>query len=184
MLALVAAMHGTQSPVSARLQTGGTPAATPATDGTPVTDEETPTPEATATGIITIVLWYQQNESGELLYLYPVESEDALIYGPGSMESGDRVGRIVFEESRNDGYPRIRLGDGDYFDAYPVYVDDPNTVQRWIYFDDDPVVRPSTMVMQIVGIRGTYDEWIGTATFISRGGDQGGIVVIAIKEPE
>lgn len=181
LLALVAASIGTQSPVSARLQTGGTPAASPAT---PVADEETPTPEATPTGIITIVLWYQQNEGGELLYLYPLESDDAMIYGPASMDSGNRVGRIVFEESRNDGYPRIRLGDGDYFDAYPVYVDDPNTVQRWIYFDDDPTVRPSTMVMQIVGIRGGYDNWVGTATFISRGGDQGGLVVIAIKEPE
>ena len=185
LIALVAAAIGSRVPVSASLQTTGTPAASPADEGTPVaTDEETPTPEATETGIITIVLWYQQNDNGELLYLYPVISSDSLIYAAESLDNDARVGRIVFEESRNDGYPRIRIGDGDYFDAYPVYAADPNTVQRWLYFDDDPVIRPSTMVMQINGIRGTYDGWAGTATFISRGGDQGGLVVIAIRPPE
>jgi hypothetical protein len=184
LIALVAAVIGSRSPASARLQTTGTPAASPAANGTPVAADETPTAEATETGIITIVLWYQQNDNGELLYLYPVTSTDTLIYSAESLDNDARVGRIVFEESRNDGYPRIRIGDGDYFDAYPVYAADPNTVQRWLYFDDDPTVRPSTMVMQINGIRGTYDGWAGTATFISRGGDQGGLVVIALRPPE
>jgi hypothetical protein len=39
------------------------------------------------------------------------------------------------------------------------------------------------MVMQIVGIRGEYEDWFGTATFISRGTNQGGIMVIAISPP-
>jgi hypothetical protein len=181
IVAFLAAMIGSQPQASARLQRAGTPAATPRTQGTPVAAE---TPTATPSGIVTIVMWYQQNATGEVLQLFPVTSDDGIAYAEGTAESDTQRGRVVFEEARNEGYPRIRIGNDNYFDAYPVFPGDPNSVQRWTYFDDDPNVRPATMVMQITGIRGTWEKWQGTATFISRGSDQGGIVIIAIRPPE
>lgn len=183
IVAFLAALLGSQPQASARLQTGGTPEATPVENGTPIA-EEAPTEAPADSGIVTIVMWYQQNEEGTILRLYPVASEDGVTYRRGKIENDTQGGRVVFEEERNDGYPRIRVGDGDYFDAYPVYPDDPTTAQRWIFFDDDPNLRPATMVMQIVGIRGAYEDWTGTATFVSRGTEQGGIVVIAVRPPE
>ena len=168
-------------PASARLQADdGTPVGTPTDDdATPVADpEETPEPS----GIVTIVMWYQQNESGEILQLIPI-SYEGLVAESGEPLDESEGGRVVFDEERNDGYPRIRVGEDDYFDAYPVFSDDPASDQRWLYFDGDASLRPATMMMQINGIRGEYEGWIGTATFISRGGEQGGIMVIAVSPP-
>lgn len=178
MIALLAAVIGSHPNAIARLQTDATPAGTPVDDATPVVDET----EVPDSGIVTLVLWYQQNESGDILLIGPI-ALDGVEATQGEPASDEEAGRVVFDEARNEGYPRIRVGEDNYFDAYPVYVDDPNTVQRWTFFDDDPVIRPATMVMQIVGIRGQYEDWFGTATFISRGTDQGGIVVIAISPP-
>jgi hypothetical protein len=184
VLALLATLIGTQPNASARLQTDGTPAASPVADGTPVAEEEEPTAEPAGSSIVTIVMWYQQTGGGLVLRLMPVTATDGIVMSRGRAEGEEQQGRIVFEESRNDGYPRIRIGNDDYFDAYPVYPGDPTSAQRWIYFNDDPEARPATMVMQIEGIRGDYEGWFGTATFISRGTDRGGIVVIAISPPE
>ena len=115
IVAFLAAMIGSQRQASARLQRAGTPAATPAEQGTPVA-AETPTPS----GIVTIVMWYQQNASGEILQLFPVTSDDGVVYAEGTAESDTQRGRVVFEEARNQGYPRIRIGNDNYFDAYPV----------------------------------------------------------------
>ena len=181
LLGLFAVTLGTHSNASAKLQADGTPVSgTPVDEASPVAEDQTATPEDN--GIVTIVLWYQQNAEGEILQLMPV-SIDGVLVTKGEAADETEEGRVVFEESRNEGYPRIRVGKDNYFDAYPVYPGDPNTVQRWIYFDDDPAIRPATMVMQIVGIRGDYEDWTGTATFISRGIDQGGILVIAVSPP-
>jgi hypothetical protein len=173
---LLAASSG---PASARLQTDATPEGTPVDSGTPVAEE----PAAPDSGIVTMVLWYQQNEEGDILQLSPV-SVDGFVTTKGTIVTDADGGRVVFEEPRNEGYPRIRLGEEDYFDAFPIYPDDPASVQRWFYYNDDATIRPATMVMQIVGIRGQYEDWFGTATFISRGTDQGGIMIIAINPPE
>jgi hypothetical protein len=179
IVALGMLLAASSGPVSARLQTDATPEGTPVDNGTPVADQtETP-----ASGIVTLVLWYQQNEEGDILQLSPIEL-DGFGATKGTIVTDADGGRVVFEEPRNEGYPRIRLGQSDYFDAFPIYPDDPASVQRWFYYNDDPAIRPATMVMQIVGIRGQYEDWFGTATFISRGTDQGGILVIAINPPE
>ena len=182
IVAMLGIVLATNPSASARLQTDdGTPAGTPADDdATPVAEpEETPEPS----GIITIVMWYQQNETGEILQLRPIEYQE-LAASSGEPVNEAEGGRVVFEEERNDGYPRIRIGEEDYFDAYPVFSDDATSDQRWIYFDGDPSLRPATMMMQITGIRGEYEGWIGTATFISRGAEQGGILVLAIRPPD
>lgn len=182
MVALVALLIQSQ-PAAGALQTDASPVASPVGDATPVAADQGDEPDQAADdGIVTMVFWYQQSSDGQILYLSPIEYNG---FEATRAEPGDETeeGRIVFEESRNDGYPRIRVGEDNYFDAYPVYPDDPNTVQRWLYFDEDPEIRPATMVMQIVGIRGDYEDWDGTATFISRGSRQGGILVIALLPP-
>ena len=184
---LIVAMLGfalaTTPQASARWQADdGTPVGTPTDDdATPVADpegDETPEPS----GIVTIVMWYQQNEAGEILQLSPI-SYEGLVAASGESADESEGGRVVFDEERNDGYPRIRVGEDNYFDAYPVFAEDPASDQRWLYFDGDASLRPATMMMQITGIRGDYEGWFGTATFISRGGDQGGIMVLAISPP-
>jgi hypothetical protein len=189
-LAFVAAMLGSHAPVRA-LQTDGSPVASPvADDATPeATEEDEAAPEDDegdepefVSQIVTMVFWYQQNSTGEILYLSPIEY-DGFTATAAEPANESEEGRIVFEESRNDGYPRIRVGEDTYFDAFPLFTDDPNTVQRWLYYEDDPNIRPATMMMQITGIRGDYEGWFGTATFISRGGEPGGILVIAISPP-
>ena len=177
MIALVAVLINTQAPARA-LQSDASPVASPVDEATPVAEEE----DVAESGIVTMVLWYQQNSTGEILQLTPIEYDGFMATQADAADETEQ-GRVVFDESRNEGYPRIRVGEDNYFDAYPVYPDDPNTVQRWLYFDDDPEIRPATMVMQLVGIRGEYEDWIGTATFISRGSEQGGILVIAISPP-
>ncbi len=188
--AFIATMLVGDVPVRA-LQNDASPAASPvAEETTPeVTEEdegiEDPpaeeTPEQTSP-IVTMVFWYQQNSDGEILYLSPIVY-DGFVATPAEPANESEEGRIVFEESRNDGYPRIRVGEDIYFDASPLFAEDPNSVQRWLYYEDDPNIRPATMMMQITGIRGEYEGWFGTATFISRGGEQGGLLVIAISPP-
>lgn len=184
--AFVAAMLGGDAPVRA-LQNDASPVASPVDEETtPAATEDDAaaaeeTPEQTSP-IVSMVFWYQQNSTGDILYLSPIEY-DGFMATPAEPANEAEEGRIVFEESRNDGYPRIRVGEDIYFDAAPLFAEDPNSVQRWLYYDDDPNVRPATMMMQITGIRGEYEGWFGTATFISRGGDQGGLLVIAISPP-
>jgi hypothetical protein len=187
IVALMGFVLGTNPPASARLQDDdGTPVGTPADEeGTPVaepeaTGEATESPEPS--GIVTIVMWYQQNESGEILQLRPIMYAD-LVASSGEPADDTEAGRVVFDEERNDGFPRIRVGEENYFDAFPIYDEDPASVQRWFYYNDDPAIRPATMVMQVIGIRGDYEDWFGTATFVSRGGDQGGIMVLAVSPP-
>lgn len=186
IVAILGLILGSNPSARARLQADdGTPAATPEADGTPAATPEADPAEETpeASGIVTIVMWYQQNESGEILQLRPI-SYEGVVATSGEPEDDSQAGRVVFDEERNDGFPRIRVGEENYFDAYPVFSDDPASVQRWLYFDGDPELRPATLVMQINGIRGEYEDFVGTATFISRGIDQGGILVIAISPPD
>ena len=184
IVAFLAALLGSQPQASARLQTGGTPGASPVDNGTPVAEEDTDCDSCRLRHRHDRDVVSAKRGPASILRLYPVTSTDGVAYTRGKAESDAQGGRVVFEEARNEGYPRIRVGNGDYFDAYPIFPGDPTSVQRWYYFDDDPSVRPATMVMQIVGIRGTYENWDGTATFISRGIDQGGIMIIAIRPPE
>jgi len=164
--------------VGARFQTDATPAGTPVDNATPVADESATADE----GIVTLVLWYQQNGKGDILQLSPIKL-DGFDATRDTVDNDSEGGRVVFEEANNEGYPRIRIGEGEYFDARPLFPDDPESVQRWFYYNDDPALRPATMVMQIVGIKGQYEDWYGTATFISRGTKQGGIMVVAINPP-
>ena len=170
----------TGSFASAALQDDATPEVDAAT---PVAEEPAATPEAEpATEEVTLVYWYRLDEEDNLLRLTPIEYEGTSATR-GRAANSDEGGRVNFADERNDDLPRIVFGDNTC-DAYPVYPDDVSSAQRWIYFNDDPELRPATLVMQLVCVRGPFDNFEGTATFVSLGTDQGGILVLALFPPE
>ena len=167
--------------VSAALQDDATPGAEE--EATPVAEDPAATPEAEpATQEVTLAYWYRLDEEDNLLRLTPLEYEGTTATR-GQAENSDEGGRVNFADERNDDLPRIVFGDSTC-DAYPVFPDDVSSAQRWIYFNDDPELRPATLVMQLVCVRGPYDNFEGTATFVSLGTDQGGILVLALFPPE
>lgn len=179
LIALVAASLGTSRGfVSAALQD-----ATPAVDNaTPVVaDEATPVadPEEPATEPVTLIFTYRPDESGDFLVLVPVEV-DGFVLTTGEPEA-DVESQVDFESPRNDDLPWIRYGN-NVFEAY-LPLDDPGLVQRWVYFNEDPEARPSTLMLQIVCVRGEYEGFDGTATFVSRGAELGGTLILALDPP-
>ncbi|MGH2532307.1 MAG: hypothetical protein ACRDJW_08350 [Thermomicrobiales bacterium] len=161
--------------------------ATPEADGTPAAEEEadgeTEEEAAPSARIVTLVGWYVRDESGEFLIIGPLQTNQNLVGGPADSE-GALSGTVEFESEENDGLPRIEIGDS-VFDAFPVYEDDPGSAQRWLFFNDDPELRPGTLVMQVEATESpAYEGAIGTATFISRSEDGTGVIVIVLNLPE
>jgi len=145
--------------------------------------ESTGTPEAEtnqSVQVVTLVAWYQQDPSGDFLTIGPLTTNPALVARPGS--EGD-TGRADFDDPDNNDLPRITIGDST-FDAYPVNPDDPDTVFRWLYFNDEQGTRPATLVMQIKCTASpAYKDYTGTATFVSRASEAGGVLVIVLNPP-
>jgi hypothetical protein len=149
-----------------------------AQEGTP----EASTPETVAAGIVTLVGWYSRDESGDFLNIGPLQSNDNLV--SRAAEPSDRAvrGRINFDSEENNDLPRISIGDS-VFHAYPVFEDDPSSATRYTYFNDDPNVRPFTLVMQVEAVEGPYDGYIGTVTLVSRSDDGSGVIVVVLNPP-
>lgn len=169
------------STVLARFQ-AGTPVAateTPAAAATPAAGAATP---AAVAQTVTLVTWYQQEPNGGPLQLGPIRTNDNAVAGPGEPSDRAITGTAEFEDAKNDDLPRIRLGDS-IFDAYPLESDDPSTAFRWLYFNDEDGTRPATLVLQIDAVKGPYDGYSGTATFISRASGEGGVLVIVLNPP-
>jgi len=163
--------------VGAKLQD----AATPATGATP---EAVATESAAPLQVVTIVAWYSRNPKDDTLNLSQLRTNNSLV---ASQETGnDRAltGDVDFESEQNDGLPRIRIGDSA-FEAYALDPEDPDSAYRWVYTDDDPDVRPATLVLQIEAKKGPYKGSTGTATFISRatGDNSSGVLVIVLNPP-
>jgi hypothetical protein len=159
--------------------------ASPAADVTPEAEAAAAgTPEAApaTVNVVTLVAWYTQDPSGEFLNLGPLRTNDNLVAGAGEATDRTLTGNVDFDDDGNDGLPRIVLGESA-FNAYPVVDDDPDSVQRWIYLNDDPGLRPATLVLQIAAVKGPYEGYDGTATFISRAPDAGGVLVIVLNPP-
>jgi hypothetical protein len=156
--------------------------ATPEAEGTPVPEEETDgeEEEAASARIVTLIGWYSRDESGDFLVIGPLGTNQNLVAGPLDEPGSALTGSVDFDSEANDDQPRIEIGDS-VFDAYAPFDGD---TQFWTYFDGDPELRPSTMVMQIEATEGVYDGAIGTATFISRDLDGNGVIVIVLNLPE
>ncbi len=153
-------------------------------DASPIADEAgDSTPEAAdeRVEVVTLVAWYQQDPSGDFLTIGPLTTNEALV---ARAEQGGLTGRADFDDPDNEDLPRITLGDST-FDAYPLDPDDPATVFRWLYLNDEQGARPATLVMQIECTSSPiYEGYTGTATFVSRASEAGGVLVIALTPPE
>jgi hypothetical protein len=167
LIGVLAALAGTPDAARARLQEAGTPEA-----------EATETPARI--DVVTLVAWYQQDPSGEFLTIGPITTNQFQVAAAG----GEGLsGRADFDDPDNNDLPRITLGES-VFDAYPVNPDDPDTVFRWLYFNDEQGQRPATLVIQVKCTASpAYQGYTGTATFISRGSDIGGVLVIVLNPP-
>lgn len=171
-VATLATFAGNWPSASARLQE-----ATPETAATPEADEAPVT-----VNVVTLVGWYMQDPSGEFLTIGPLRTNDNLVAGAGEETDRTLSGQVNFTDESNDGQPRITLGESA-FEARAVYDDDPDSTQRWLFYDDDPSLRPATLVMQIVATRGPYEDYRGTATFVSRANEAGGVIIIVLNPP-
>ena len=158
---------GSSARAALRLQ-DGTPAASPAAQAPAETD------------LVTIVASYLPDATGNLLVLRPLDTDDDAVADLSDEEGG--IGTVDFAAIGND-LPRITLGEST-FDAYIRYEGDLNGGLRWTWFFDEPNVRPATLVVQIAGTAGPYNQYNGTATFISRAENAGGVLVLAINPPE
>ena len=190
VLLLMAVLVGTHLASSSaravlKLQEGTPEAATPEATAPPA-DVATAVPEATAapeapeaaapTEVVTLVAWYGLSPSGEFLSIYPLQTDQ----GQLASQAGEPIGRADFPD---DGLPTVILGDTT-FQAYLRYEGDENNGQRWVWFDDSDGARPATLVIQVAGLDGTYRDYYGTATFVSRDeGNAGGILVLALRPP-
>ncbi len=127
------------------------------TDGTPEAEQPVQ--------VVTLVGWYQRDADSDILTIGALTTNEALVVRAGTEGLS---GEANFEDPDNDGLPRITLGDS-VFDAYAVDPDDPESVFRWLYFDNADGARPATLVLQIECTSSpVYEGFTGTATWISR----------------
>ena len=146
-------------------------------DGTPAAA----TPEAEAappppSDVVTLVAWYAPDPEGDALSILPIAVDPSVV--AAAEANAAAIGQAAFPEG---GLPVITIGD-TRFEAYLRFEGD--IPERWTWFDDAEGARPATLVLQVSGAEGTYVNYFGTATFISR--DQGGtgVLVLALRPPD
>ena len=165
MLMAMFIVAGSVGPASAQ---NGTPeASTPATEGG---------------GVVTLVGWYSRDESGDFLNIGPLQTNDNLVAKAGVPTDRTLEGKVDFDSEDNGDLPRVRIGES-ILDAYPVFEGDPSSAQRYTYFNDDPNLRPFTLVMQVEATAGPYDGYVGTVTLVSRSDDGTGVIVVVLNPP-
>ena len=162
-------------------QTGTPPAeATPETDtsATPLA-ETAATPVAEPVRVVTLVGWYQNSPSGDIIEIGPLQTTDQLVAGPGDPTS-TLTGTADLESDDNSGLPLIVLGDTTLAGT-EMFAGDPESVFNWIYYQGDPALRPATLVVPVTATEGPYEGRSGTITFLSRSSPGSGIVVIMLN---
>ena len=133
------------------------------------------TPAPAATDVVTLVLWYQNPADQPLIALYPLATDPGFAAGPA--QGAATVGTVDFPV---EGVPTVVVGDTT-FETYPR---PDGVIERWTWLDDFEGARPGTLVMQLAGLDGTYQNYFGTATFVSRDeGGSGGVLTIALRPP-
>jgi hypothetical protein len=159
----------------------GTPAVQPqqtqpAAQPSATTAPAAATPAAPATtDVVTLVLWYTNAADQDIINLYPLAANDQFVAGPVS--GAPPVGTADFPL---EGVPTIVLGDTT-LTGYPR---PDGIVERWTWFDDFEGARPGTLVIQVSGAGGAYQDYFGAATFVSRDeGGVGGVLTIALRPP-
>jgi len=168
------------------LAQSGTPGATPLAEATPTSDDSaTPLAETAATPVaepvrvVTLVGWYQNSASGDIIEIGPLQTTDQLVAGPGDPTS-TLTGTADLESDDNNGLPLIVLGDTTLAGT-EMFAGDPDSVFNWIYYQGDPALRPATLVVPVTATEGPYEGRSGTITFLSRSSPGSGIVVIMLN---
>jgi hypothetical protein len=164
--------------VGALASGGGAGAALGLQDATPGAAPPAATPIAVSQ-IVTLVGWYAPSQDQSYLVITPIADAPDLVSAAGPVPAGQQPGRADFPE---EGLPTIQLGETT-FSAYSLNPDDPNAAYRWLWFDDTETLRPATLVLQVTASGGRYEGWVGTATFVSRGENAGGVLVIMVEPP-
>jgi hypothetical protein len=135
--------------------------------GTPVAPAET--------DVVTLVLWYQNATDQDIIELYPVATDAGFVARP--QQGAAAVGTVDFPE---EGIPTVVVGNTT-FETYPR---PDGVIERWTWLDDFEGARPATLVMQLAGLDGTYQNYFGTGTFVSRDeGGAGGVLTLALRPP-
>lgn len=160
----------------------GTPAPAPQpTQAPPAAETSAATPAAPAapaqTDVVTLVLWYANAADADIIELFPLATDAGFVASP--TQGAAPAGTVDFPE---DGLtpPTIVIGDTT-FETYPRA---DGVVERWTWFDDFEGARPATLVMQLSGTNGQYQNYYGTATLMSRDeGGAGGVLIVALRPP-
>jgi hypothetical protein len=182
MIVLFVAQPGVRS--AAAQQTGTPAAATPAAAQptqvaapTAIPAAQAATPVAPAqTDVVTLVLWYSNPVDRDILELFPLQIGPGFVAGPQA--GAQAVGTVDFPADGSP--PTVTVGDTT-FETYPR---PDGVIERWTWFDDIEGARPGTLVMQLAGQGGTYQNYFGSATFVSRDeGGVGGVATIALRPP-
>jgi hypothetical protein len=163
----------------------GTPTAestpTSETDATPLT-ETGATPVAEPIRVVTLVGWYQNSSTGDIIEIGPLQTTDQLVAGPGDPTS-TLTGTADLESDDNSGLPLIVLGDTTLAGT-EMFAGDPDSVFNWIYYQGDPALRPATLVIPVIATEGPYEGRSGTVTFLSRSSPGSGIFVAMLNPTE
>jgi hypothetical protein len=161
----------------------GTPtAAQPTPPPAPVVETPAATPAAAPaaaaqTDVVTLVLWYANAADADIIELYPLAVDAGFVASPAA--GAAPAGTVDFPD---DGVslPTVVVGDTT-FETYPRA---DGVVERWTWFDDFEGARPATLVMQLAGLDGAYQNYYGTATMMSRDeGGAGGVIIVALRPP-
>jgi septal ring-binding cell division protein DamX len=164
--------------------TVGTPAAPPTQPPAPTAAPAAASPAPTAaptvqatTDVVTLVLWYANSTNRDIIELFPLVTNAGFIASPAP--GAKSAGTVDFPE---DGVtpPTVVVGDTT-FETYPR---PDGVIERWTWLDDSDGARPATLVMQLSGANGTYKDYYGTATMMSRDeGGVGGVLILALRPP-
>lgn len=152
-------------PAEAVVQPAETPAATPAAEPAPTTD------------VVTLVLWYTNSATADIIELYPLATDPGFV--ASAAVGAAPAGTVDFPEDGSP--PTVVVGDTT-FETYPRA---DGVIERWTWVDDFEGARPATLVMQLAGQSGAYQNYFGTATMMSRDeGGVGGVLILALRPPE
>lgn len=153
----------------------GTPAPEPPPAEAPAATPAAPAAPA-QTDVVTLVMWYTNPLDQDVIELFPLGVDANFVAGPAP--GAGSVGTVSFPEDGS--VPTVVLGDTT-FDTYPR---PDGLVERWTWFDDFEGARPGTLVMQLAGLDGVYQNYFGSATFVSRDdGGVGGVLTLVLRPP-
>ena len=155
------------TPAVIQIQPTQAPQPTTVPAGTPVAPVET--------DVVTLVLWYQNAANQDIIQLYPIATDAGFVARP--QQGAAAVGTVDFPE---EGVPTVVVGNTT-FETYPR---PDGVIERWTWLDDFEGARPATLVMQLSGLDGTYQNYFGTGTFVSRDeGGAGGVLTLVLRPP-